>query len=66
MSVEHPSIAYRAFLFDMDGTLLNSVAATERIWTRWAMRHGLDVAKFLPTIHACAPSTRSPARTCPE
>jgi sugar-phosphatase len=51
MSVERPSIAYRAFLFDMDGTLLNSVAATERIWTRWAIRHGLDVAKFLPTIH---------------
>ncbi|WP_334597404.1 HAD family hydrolase [Pseudomonas alvandae] len=51
MSVELPSIAYRAFLFDMDGTLLNSVAATERIWTRWAIRHGLDVAKFLPTIH---------------
>ncbi|WP_434650748.1 HAD family hydrolase [Pseudomonas sp. D1-2] len=51
MSAELPTVAYRAFLFDMDGTLLNSVAATERIWTRWAMRHGLDVAKFLPTIH---------------
>lgn len=45
------SIAYRAFLFDMDGTLLNSIAAAERIWTRWAMRHGVDVATFLPTIH---------------
>ncbi|WP_339478896.1 MULTISPECIES: HAD-IA family hydrolase [unclassified Pseudomonas] len=44
-------IAYRAFLFDMDGTLLNSIAAAERIWTRWAMRHGVDVATFLPTIH---------------
>ncbi|WP_434624500.1 HAD family hydrolase [Pseudomonas sp. Z1-29] len=52
MPVSLPTpIAYRAFLFDMDGTLLNSVAATERIWTRWAMRHGLDVATFLPTIH---------------
>ncbi|MET3457131.1 HAD family hydrolase [Pseudomonas kilonensis] len=44
-------IAYRAFLFDMDGTLLNSIAAAERIWTRWALRHGVDVATFLPTIH---------------
>ncbi|MCP2071861.1 UNVERIFIED_ORG: sugar-phosphatase [Pseudomonas lini] len=43
--------SYRAFLFDMDGTLLNSIAAAERIWTRWAMRHGVDVATFLPTIH---------------
>ncbi|MBV4552547.1 HAD family hydrolase [Pseudomonas sp. SWRI102] len=51
MSVELPSASYRAFLFDMDGTLLNSIAATERIWTRWALRNGLDVAKFLPTIH---------------
>ncbi|WP_413791645.1 MULTISPECIES: HAD-IA family hydrolase [unclassified Pseudomonas] len=46
-----PAIAYRAFLFDMDGTLLNSIAAAERIWTRWALRHGVDVAAFLPTIH---------------
>ncbi|WP_260954765.1 HAD-IA family hydrolase [Pseudomonas citri] len=46
-----PAAAYHAFLFDMDGTLLNSIAAAERIWTRWAMRHGVDVATFLPTIH---------------
>lgn len=42
---------YRAFLFDMDGTVLNSIAAAERIWTTWAVRHGLDVQTFLPTIH---------------
>jgi sugar-phosphatase len=42
---------YRAFLFDMDGTVLDSIAAAERIWTAWALRHGLDVATFLPTIH---------------
>ena len=50
----HPSVfntPYRAFLFDMDGTVLNSIAAAERIWTIWALRHGLDVASFLPTIH---------------
>ncbi|MBK5411471.1 HAD-IA family hydrolase [Pseudomonas sp. TH34] len=42
---------YRAFLFDMDGTLLNSIAAAERVWATWAERHGLDVAAFLRTIH---------------
>ncbi|MEB0045661.1 MULTISPECIES: HAD-IA family hydrolase [unclassified Pseudomonas] len=42
---------YRAFLFDMDGTVLNSIAAAERIWTAWALRHGVDVESFLPTIH---------------
>ena len=42
---------YRAFLFDMDGTVLNSIAAAERIWAAWAVRHGVDVDTFLPTIH---------------
>ncbi len=35
----------------MDGTVLNSIAAAERIWTIWALRHGVDVASFVPTIH---------------
>ena len=43
--------AFAAFLFDMDGTILSSIAAAERVWARWARRHGLDVAAFLPTIH---------------
>lgn len=42
---------YRAFLFDMDGTILNSIASAERVWSAWAQRQGLDVATFLPTIH---------------
>ena len=46
-----PDRAYAAFLFDMDGTILSSIAAAERVWARWAERHGLDVVAFLPTIH---------------
>jgi len=42
---------FAAFLFDMDGTLLNSVIAAERVWAKWAQKHGLDVDRFLPTIH---------------
>lgn len=42
---------FAAFLFDMDGTLLTSIASAERVWAAWARRHGLDVAAFLPTIH---------------
>nr|WP_262381918.1 HAD family hydrolase [Pseudomonas proteolytica] len=38
-------------MFDMDGTLLNSMAAAERVWAAWARRHGLDVEAFLGTIH---------------
>ena len=46
-----PDRAFAAFLFDMDGTLLSSIACAERVWSRWARRHGVDVASFLPTIH---------------
>jgi sugar-phosphatase len=46
-----PDQAFAAFLFDMDGTLLSSIKAAERVWGRWAGRHGLDVEAFLPTIH---------------
>ncbi|GLS45711.1 HAD-IA family hydrolase [Methylobacterium brachythecii] len=46
-----PGRAFAAFLFDMDGTILTSIASAERVWSLWAERHGLDVATFLPTIH---------------
>lgn len=42
---------YSAFLFDMDGTILTSIRAAERVWASWARRHGLDPAVLLPTIH---------------
>jgi sugar-phosphatase len=43
--------AFDALLFDMDGTILTSIGAAERVWSAWAVRHGLDLATFLPTIH---------------
>lgn len=43
--------SYSGFLFDMDGTIVNSSASADRIWGRWAAGHGLDVAKFLPRMH---------------
>ncbi|MEJ2817375.1 HAD-IA family hydrolase [Caulobacter sp. CCG-8] len=46
-----PAKTYAAFLFDMDGTVLDSIAVAERVWGDWARRHGLDVEAFLPTIH---------------
>jgi sugar-phosphatase len=35
----------------MDGTILTSIKAAERVWGQWARSHGLDVDAFLPTIH---------------
>jgi len=45
------SRSFAAFLFDMDGTLLSSIEAAERVWGRWAAQFGLDAATFLPGIH---------------
>lgn len=51
MTLPFPDRTFGAFLFDMDGTILSSIAAAERVWAAWAQKHGLDVETFLPTIH---------------
>lgn len=33
---------FGAVLFDMDGTLIDSIAAVERSWLRWCEEHGVD------------------------
>jgi sugar-phosphatase len=42
---------FAAFLFDMDGTILNSIAAAERIWANWATANGLDPQMVLAAVH---------------
>ncbi|HEU5136900.1 MAG TPA: HAD-IA family hydrolase [Steroidobacteraceae bacterium] len=43
--------SYAAFLFDMDGTLLDSSAVVDRVWGTWAKRHGVDTATLLASVH---------------
>ena len=43
--------SYAAFLFDMDGTLLDSSAVVYRVWGAWAKRHGIDAATLLASVH---------------
>ena len=40
-----------AVLFDLDGVLVESRAAVERQWTRWAREHGLDPEYVIPIAH---------------
>lgn len=40
-----------ALLFDMDGVLVDSRAAVERTWRRWANRHALDPEPILRIAH---------------
>lgn len=42
---------YQALLFDMDGTILTSIAAVERAWTAWALRKDLPVAAVMAHMH---------------
>jgi mannitol-1-/sugar-/sorbitol-6-phosphatase len=42
---------YAALLFDMDGTLLNSIALVERIWRDWAKDNGVDADALMHRIH---------------
>jgi len=44
-------IKCKAILFDLDGTLIDSIAAVDRAWSRWAIRNGLDPADVVPRIH---------------
>jgi sugar-phosphatase len=43
--------SYAAFLFDMDGTLLDSSAVVHRVWGSWARKHGIDAATLLANVH---------------
>ncbi len=41
----------KGFLFDLDGTLVDSLPVVERSWCRWADRHGIDHQAVLNFIH---------------
>lgn len=45
------TIAARAALLDMDGTLVDSTAVVERLWLAWAEPHGIDPETVLRTVH---------------
>ena len=45
------SVSARAVLLDMDGTLVNSDAVVERLWSEWAEEQGLPWDVVEPVIH---------------
>ena len=42
---------YSGFLFDLDGTLVDSLPAVERAWSNWGARHGIAADEILDFIH---------------
>ncbi|MEU2287633.1 HAD-IA family hydrolase [Streptomyces sp. NPDC013178] len=50
-AAESTVLTARALLLDMDGTLVNSDAVVDRVWRRWAERHGLDGDEVMKVVH---------------
>ncbi|KAK4515749.1 uncharacterized protein ATC70_010702 [Mucor velutinosus] len=49
-----PSTKYyraKAFVFDLDGTLIDTIPLVEKFWHQFAFEHGLDGNKILATSH---------------
>ena len=44
-------ITAAGFLFDMDGTLVDSTAVVEHVWTEFCRGHGLDPVELLAFAH---------------
>src|SRR6201999_3073625 len=44
-------VSTEALLFDMDGVLINSIPAVERVWSRWAAERGFNVHEVLRHAH---------------
>jgi mannitol-1-/sugar-/sorbitol-6-phosphatase len=44
-------IVCRAFLFDLDGVLIDSTPAVIRVWSRWAIAHGFDPDDVVRRAH---------------
>ena len=59
-----------ALLLDMDGTLVDSHAAVERAWRRWAREFAVDHARIEPVMHGSPAATTvqlvAPELTEPE
>jgi sugar-phosphatase len=45
------AIACSALLFDLDGVLIDSTPAVARVWSRWAVEHGLDPEMVVRRAH---------------
>ena len=41
----------KGFLFDLDGTLVDSLMVVERAWSNWGKRQGIDPEEILAFIH---------------
>lgn len=65
MADDPRSVVVEAILFDMDGTLVDSNAVVDAMWTDFAVHHGLDVSAVLRHAHG-TPSISTLRRFLPQ
>jgi sugar-phosphatase len=53
LSLGMSQISCSALLFDLDGVLIDSTPAVERVWSRWAIEHGFDPNEVIQRAHGC-------------
>jgi sugar-phosphatase len=51
LRAEIVTVQCRAFLFDLDGVLIDSTPAVARVWRRWAIEHGFDPEEVIAHAH---------------
>ncbi|KAL1930310.1 hypothetical protein VTP01DRAFT_10472 [Rhizomucor pusillus] len=49
--LDHHVLRAKAFVFDLDGTLIDTTPLVERHWREFALEHDLDPEKILTTSH---------------
>lgn len=59
------AIRCNAFLFDLDGVLIDSTPAVQRVWARWAMERGFDADAVVAHAHG-RPSLSTVRRFLPD
>ncbi len=59
------SLPFKGLLFDLDGTLVDSLAAVDRCWKAWANKMGLDQEYVMSIIHG-RPARESQAELLPH
>ena len=45
------TLTCQAILFDLDGVLVDSTPSVARVWTRWALAHGIDPQHAIAHAH---------------
>jgi sugar-phosphatase len=59
-------VTFAAVISDLDGVLVDSMAATARAWARWGARHGLDGAAIQAANHGRPAREVVAAHVAPE